>query len=278
MERLNYWLFPGFENIYLEDSYVLSINAKTSIQILLEAVLTENHSLYTQPLPGEQYCYRRMTVNFPHPQTYDLVLNNISPIADPDGGVDYGNIDEFFRADDKYYLRGEWGELTIVSDPPILLDENYLIVRNGENFIQINKDKISLCEWKREREGVISLVYENDFGSDLCVQIEAEQDPEGFEAALGYMNELDTGHTTDITGGGELTFDKIKQFYAHNFNQENVQAFSVDKIKQFYAHNFNQENVQAFSVKFPSSAGHKYSISAITSDNKLVQAFASSLE
>ena len=247
MERLNYWQLPGFENIYLEDSYVLSINANTiSIQILLEAVLTENHPLYTPALSGEQYCYRQMTVNFPHPQTYDLVLNNISAIADPDGSVDYGNIDEFFRADDKYYLRGEWGKLTIVSDPPILLDENYLIVRNGENFIQINKDKISLCEWKREREGVISLVYENDFGSDLCVQIEAEQDPEGFEAALGYMNELDTGHTTDITGGDELTFDKIKQFYAANFNQENVQAFSV---------------------KYPSSAGNQYSISAITSDN-----------
>jgi hypothetical protein len=60
------------------------------------------------------------------------------------------------------------------------------------------------------------------------------------------MNELDTGHTTDITGGGELTFDKIKQYYAANFNQENVQAFSV---------------------KYPSSAGNQYSISAITSDN-----------
>ena len=247
MERLNYWQLPGFENIYLEDSYVLSINANTiSIQILLEAVLTENHPLYTPALSGEQYCYRQMTVKFPHPQTYDLVVNNISPIADPDGSVDYGNIDDFFMADDKYYLRGEWGELTIVSDPPRLVDENYLIVRNGENFIQINKDKISLCEWKREREGVISLVYENDFGSPLNVQIEAEQDPEGFEAALGYMNELDTGHTTDITGGDELTFDKIKQFYAAKFNQENVQAFSV---------------------KYPSSAGNQYSISAITSDN-----------
>jgi len=244
MERLNYWQFPGFENIYLEDSYVLSINAKTSIKILLEAVLTENHSLYTQPLPGEQYCYRRMTVNFPHLQTYDLVLNNISPIADPDGSIDYGNIDEFFMVDDKYYLRGEWGELAIVSDPPILFDvENYLIVRNGENFIQINKDKISISEWKRE--GVIGLVYENDFGSPLSVQIEAEQDPEGFEAALGYMNELETGYATDITGGGELTFDKIKQYYATNFNQENVQAFSV---------------------KYPSSAGNQYSISAITSE------------
>ncbi|PSB03785.1 hypothetical protein C7B69_26215 [filamentous cyanobacterium Phorm 46] len=244
MERLNYWQFPGFENIYLEDSYVLSINAKVSIQILLEAVLTENHPLYTSALSGEQYCYRQMTVNFPNPQTYDLVLNNISPIADPDGSVDYGNIDEFFMADDKYYLRGEWGELTIVSDPPLIFDvENYLIVRNGDNFIQINKDKISISECKGE--GVIVLFYKNDFGSPLFVQIEAEQDPEGFEAALGYMKELETGYTTDITGGGELTFDKIKQYYAANLNQENVQAFSV---------------------KYPSSAGNPYSISAITSE------------
>lgn len=244
MERLNYWQFSGFENIYLEDSYVLSINAKTSIQILLETVLTENHSLYTQPLPGEQYCYRRMTVNFPHPQTYYLVLNNISPIADPDGSVDYGNIDEFFSADGKYYLRGEWGELTIVSDPPILLDvENYLIVKNGENFIEINKEKISLFEWKRERKGVITLVYENTSGSPSSVQIEAQKDPEGFAAVLGYMGEIETGYTTEFTGG-DLTFDKLKQYYAANLNHENVQAFSV---------------------KYPSSAGNKYSISAITS-------------
>ncbi|MEG3959983.1 hypothetical protein [Microcoleus sp. herbarium2] len=271
MERLNYWQLPGFENIYLEDSYVLSINDNTiSIQILLEAVLTENHPLYTPALSGEQYCYRQMTVKFPHPQTYDLVVNNIRPIADPDGSVDYGNIDDFFMEDDKYYLTGEWGELTIVSDPPRLVDENSLIVRNGENFIQINKDKISLCEWKREREGVISLVYENDFGSPLYVQIEAEQDPEGFEAALGYMNELDTGHTTDITGGGELTFDKIKQSYAAQTFDKIKQPYAAqtfDKIKQYYAAQFNQENVQAFYVKYPSSAGNQYSISAITSDN-----------
>lgn len=97
-----------------------------------------------------------------------------------------------------------------------------------------------------KREGVIGLVYENDSGSPLSVQIDAEQDPEGFRAALGYMNELETRYTTDITGGGELTFDKIKQYYAPNLNKENVQAFSV---------------------KYPSSAGDKYSISAITSDN-----------
>lgn len=95
------------------------------------------------------------------------------------------------------------------------------------------------------KKGVIDLVYENDSGSPLSVQIEAEQDPEGFRAALGYMRELETDYKTDITGG-ELTFDKLKQYYAANLNQENVQAFSV---------------------KYPSSAGDQYSISAITSDN-----------
>ncbi|MEO9123109.1 MAG: hypothetical protein ABI262_00210 [Microcoleus sp.] len=173
-------------------------------------------------------------------------MNNISPIADPDGSIDYGNIDEFFRADGKYYLRvGEWGELTIVSDPPMIFDvENYLIVRNGDNLLEINKEKITGFEWKRAGKGVISLLYENDSGNPLSVKIEAEKDPEGFAAALGYMRELETGYATDITGGCELTFDKIKQYYAPNFNQENVQAFSV---------------------KFPSSAGNQYSISAITS-------------
>ncbi|XZN92313.1 MAG: hypothetical protein ACM65M_05555 [Microcoleus sp.] len=66
--------------------------------------------------------------------------------------------------------------------------ENYLIVKNGENFIEINKDKISMSE-------------------------------------------------------------------------------------QYYAPNLNQENVQAFSVKYPSSAGDKYSISAITSDNQFSVGF-----
>ena len=52
MERLNYWQLPGFENIYLEDSYVLSINANISIQILLK-LSSLRITLYTlQPYLG----------------------------------------------------------------------------------------------------------------------------------------------------------------------------------------------------------------------------------
>ncbi len=111
-ERLNYWHFPGFENVYLEDSYVLGIKAQGSVvEILIEAVLTENHPLYAHPLPGEQYCYRKMNVKFPHPQTYNLVLQKIRSIPGIDGSVDWGNVDEFYRDEGKYYMRGEWAGL-----------------------------------------------------------------------------------------------------------------------------------------------------------------------
>lgn len=59
------------------------------------------------------------------------------------------------------------------------------------------------------------------------------------------MRELETDYTTEFVES-ELTFDKIKQYYAANLPRENVQAFSL---------------------KYPSSTGNKYSISAITSDN-----------
>lgn len=225
MQHLNYWEFNGFENVYLEDSYVLDIHASTSVEICIEAVLTENHFLYAQPLAGEQYCYRQMTIKFAHPHTYNLVLQNINPIPDPDGSVDYGNIDEFFSDDGKYYLRGEWGELTTVSEPPLLYSD-YIPVKNGENTIEIDVDKINMCEWKRE--GAINLIYEGNSKEILSIQIDEEKDSRGFAAALAYMNELEGGYSTQFTGGGELSFDKIKQFYSPNSKDENVKAFSLN--------------------------------------------------
>ena len=135
MDRLNYWQLTGLENIYLEDSYVLGIKTDTSIEFFLEAILTENHPLYTSPLPEEQYCYRKITLKFPHPQTYNLTLNKMLPIVDPDGTWDYGNIDEFFLENEAYHLIGEWGELTIVSDSPIIeFDSNFSITNS--DFLQ----------------------------------------------------------------------------------------------------------------------------------------------
>ncbi|WP_199246523.1 hypothetical protein [[Phormidium] sp. ETS-05] len=129
MATINYWQFPGFENVYLEDSYVLGIKAQGSVvEILIEAVLTENHPLYTPPLPGEQYCYRQMTIKFPLPQNYTLV-NKMRAISGGDGRVDYGNIEEFYRNEQQSYIRGEWGELRIISEVPVMMANHLSLIR-----------------------------------------------------------------------------------------------------------------------------------------------------
>jgi len=41
----------------------------------------------------------------------------MQPYTDATGEVDYGNIDEFYLADEHYYLSGDWGKLKIKSSP-----------------------------------------------------------------------------------------------------------------------------------------------------------------
>jgi hypothetical protein len=107
--------------VYLEDSYVLDINIKpASVEFLLSVVLTEKHPLYTAPLPHEQYCYRTARLLFPNVESVDGLDAAPMPSTDATGAIDYGNINEFYRLDEHYYLSGDWGRLKIRSDPPSL--------------------------------------------------------------------------------------------------------------------------------------------------------------
>ena len=207
MQHLNYWQFPGFEHIYLEDSYVLGCEAKKgALEIFIEAVLREKHPLYSQPLPEEPYCYRRMKIKFPRSQRYHLIPKKMNPIQNLDGSIDWGNIDEFFLADDgQYHLVGEWGEITIVSAPPELMLDS-ILVNNGDAKIKIDKDKIQGLEWKTE--GAIALLYQDESGTPLSAHIDRRKDAEAFAAALGYLGELQGGFVTHFTGVTELTFSK----------------------------------------------------------------------
>lgn len=119
--RKYYQLNDTLANVYLEDSYVLDIQEVGGlITFLLEIVLTEKHSLYTKPLANEQYCYKQGTLTFPNTESYNLVRSNTQPSKDPDGSIDYGNLDEFYINNDSYTLSGEWGVLSIKSDSPII--------------------------------------------------------------------------------------------------------------------------------------------------------------
>ena len=61
----NYWDLPGFENVYLEDSWVTGINATPgNVFIEVDLVLREKHPAYSPPRHGEQYCYHPATIRF----------------------------------------------------------------------------------------------------------------------------------------------------------------------------------------------------------------------
>ena len=115
-----YYEFHSLEHVYLEDSWVLDIQTgPDSVEITLETVLTESHPEYSDPLPGEQYCYRNGRICFQNAKRITWTNKSMIPNPEPGGPPDYGNIDEFYFSEGSYHLIGEWGELEIVSSEPL---------------------------------------------------------------------------------------------------------------------------------------------------------------
>ncbi len=116
---MNYYDIEGFEFIYLEDSYVINIlekPSKKSIVFSMEAVLTEEHPLYTPAKKGEQYCYTNVDIVFTEINSIQWVEKNNKPSIDMDGTIDFGNIDVFIVLTDGYHLAGDWGDVLIKSE------------------------------------------------------------------------------------------------------------------------------------------------------------------
>ena len=121
VDFVSYEELKGLEHIYLEDSYVLNIQAYPNVvEFTLEVVLTEEHPLYSPRLPNEQYCYRDATLRFPDVQHLIWDERILRASTDASGSIDYGNIDEFFTTKEGFHLTGDWGSITIESSPPVL--------------------------------------------------------------------------------------------------------------------------------------------------------------
>lgn len=120
---MNYWELPGLDDVYLEDSWVREVQiGDSSIRFTLDLVLRENSPRYTPPLSGEQYCYAPATLEFDHATQIKWTPSDIKPAVDPDGSVDFGNIDNFEVDGDVYHLEGDWGEATIYTSTPPRID------------------------------------------------------------------------------------------------------------------------------------------------------------
>ena len=117
-------------DLYLDDSYVLDIQASRGLlAITMEFALAPDHPSYSPALPGEQYCYRKGVLVFEGVTELNWTGQLTSwPSQDPDGSIDYGNIDALVIDGNHYTLEGGLGTIdlhatsirvTLVSDGTI---------------------------------------------------------------------------------------------------------------------------------------------------------------
>ena len=81
---------------------------------MLEVVLTENHPSYVPPSSQEQYCYKKAKLSFSNAKKITWIEKSNVFFTDANNEIDYGNIDEFFKEENYFYLSGDWGELAII--------------------------------------------------------------------------------------------------------------------------------------------------------------------
>jgi hypothetical protein len=113
----DYCKMSGLENIYLEDSFVLTISESSNeLAFLLDLVLTEEHSLYSDLNEDEQYCYKRARLTFKECKAIKWVEKTNNQFSDSSGEIDLGNIYSFTKDGEENHLIGDWGEVTLVTN------------------------------------------------------------------------------------------------------------------------------------------------------------------
>jgi hypothetical protein len=114
---------PGFEHIYLEDSYLLGVSeSHGGLCFDVEAVLTGQHPRWSPGKPGEAYTYLRIAIVFSNPRSVTWLQRPMKPVVGPDGQIDYGNVDSFIWQNGHYELAGEWGRVMIEGEPPSVVE------------------------------------------------------------------------------------------------------------------------------------------------------------
>jgi hypothetical protein len=120
-ERIEYIDIPGFESVYLEDSFVLSIEARPgTLEFVLDLVLTPEHPSYREPGPDEQNCYQKSRISFTGVQSLAWARQVEQPAIDVSGEQDYGAIDVLWREGHGSHLEGEWGVIDVQSEAPVI--------------------------------------------------------------------------------------------------------------------------------------------------------------
>ena len=95
---------PGFDDVYFPDAYVLGIR-EGAAEITFEL---------------DVYPRGKARLVFPNVRAFRWVKKVMHPTAGLDPEPDYGSIDSLIFKDSRYRIVGQWGELEIESDVPIM--------------------------------------------------------------------------------------------------------------------------------------------------------------
>jgi hypothetical protein len=110
----SYERIPALSGLDLGDSYVLDVVVlETSVVFAVDLVLTPEHGEYTQPRPGEQYCFRRARIEINDARSVRWVKQIMRAFRDSSGEVDYGSIDSWLLDGELTVISGDWGVLEV---------------------------------------------------------------------------------------------------------------------------------------------------------------------
>src|SRR5687767_10843547 len=102
METPVNWEGIDWEGIDLEDSWVLGWRRypeHAQLVFTIDASLWPGHPAYEQPPPSDHTCYKHARLIFDGVVEVNGLpaMDDVKPITDPDGSIDYGNIEGLRR-------------------------------------------------------------------------------------------------------------------------------------------------------------------------------------
>jgi len=109
----------SFDNILLEDSFVLSWHQEANVLTFrVLASLLQSHTDASMPVAGEWACYKPGIIEFSGVTSVNGLLPQESVISttDPDGSLDYGTIDGLSQTGPgEYRIIGDFGVVTVAA-------------------------------------------------------------------------------------------------------------------------------------------------------------------
>jgi len=115
--NMNWTEISLFKGIDLNDSFVLGWSLEPGRLVFeLEASIWPESDYYIAAKPNEYTCYRKATLEFVGINEVHglLPIESVCFAQDPDGSIDYGNIDVLVKLESTYQVFGDFGEVEII--------------------------------------------------------------------------------------------------------------------------------------------------------------------